>query len=520
MKPLTPLRNILFLNAFLFLNVSLFSQSEYRPDAARTDISGNLRIRFSYSGNVSNTPINGRIIVGFQKDLKKSVTPDFFNPQPSFAMDVKDWKPGETILMDHLNAVKQKDDLEGMDGWYAVQAIMVTSYNTRILTNAIFSPGGIAVTNKNIVYIDKGNMCMPLDLLFNQVPEPPVFKETETVKKVSIRSRLLSDFYGENDSLLAAVILPPSYNMEKDRVYPTVYVFGGWGATIYSGLAYQQKRYGMTGYGSEKIFVYVNHECRSGFHNFCSSETNGPREETFLNELLPYMEKEYRVNRNPASRFLMGQSSGAWAALWLLVNYPDQFGGAYAGSPDPVDFTEFIGTNIYVKDANMYLNNDRTEKRLANLKMDPADSTDKGLPVRDLVDMDRLAGWGEQMYSFDATFSKRGPDGEPFRMFNWDTGKVDPTVAASWEKYDLSRQVARLDKKQKEALQSKIHIYVNEQDLFGLDEPAKCFRDRLMREGIDADIQFFSAAGHDVWTDSLRKEIHEDMDSKLNGISH
>ena len=124
------------------------------------------------------------------------------------------------------------------------------------------------------------------------------------------------------------------------------------------------------------------------------------------------------------------------------------------------------------------------------------------------------------MYSFDATFSKRGPDGEPLHLFNWDTGKVDPTVAASWEKYDLSRQIAKLDKKQKEALQSKIHIYVNEQDLFGLDEPVKRFRDRLMREGIDADIQIFSAAGHDVWTDSLRKEIHEDMDSKLSVISH
>ena len=518
MNHMALLKYIIFIHVFLLLNTSLFSQTEDRSAATITDRHGSLQIRFSYADNISKTPVSGRILVGFQKDLKKSVNPDIFNPQPGFAMDVTDWKPGETMVMDNTNSVKQKDELDALDGWYAVQAIMVTGHDTRILTDAIFRPGGIAVTNKNIVYIDKGNMCMPLDLLFNLAPDPPVFKETETVKKVSIRSELLTDFYGENDSLLAAVILPHSYFLEEDRVYPTVYVFGGWGASIYSGLGYQQKRYGMSGYGSEKIFVYVNHECRSGFHNFCSSETNGPREETFLKELIPFIEKEYRVNREPRTRFLMGQSSGAWAALWLLVNYPDHFGGAYAGSPDPVDFTAFAGTNIYEKGANMYQGKDGTEKRFVNMKLNPADSTDKGLAVRDLVDLDRLAGWGEQMYSFDATFSKRGPDGEPLHLFNWDTGEVDPEVAASWEKYDLSRLVTRLDKIQKKALQSKIRIYVNDQDLFGLDEPAELFRDILAKEGIDADIRIIPAAGHDVWTDSLRKEIHEDMDSKINAI--
>ena len=183
-------------------------------------------------------------------------------------MNAKNWKPGETVVMDRSNSVKQKNDLDEMNGWYAVQAIMVTSHNTRLLTNCIFKAKDIALTNKNIVYLDKGKMCMPLDLLFDRTPDPPVFKETETVKEVRIKSELLTAFYGEKDSLLAAVILPLSYSVDQDRVYPTVYVFGGWGASIYSGLGFQQKRYGMSGYGSEKIFVYVNHECRSGFHNF------------------------------------------------------------------------------------------------------------------------------------------------------------------------------------------------------------------------------------------------------------
>ncbi len=518
MNPMKPAKTFLLLTALLLQNIFLFPQTGDKTQLALTDQSGNLRVRFSYSGNVSQVPINGRILVGFQKDLRKSVNPDIFDPQPAFAMDVKDWKPGETVVMDCFNAVRQKHELDALDGWYAVQAIMVTGHNTRILTDAIFRQGDIAVTNKNIVYVDKGKMCMPLDLLFNLTPGPPVFKETETVRKVSIRSELLTQFYGEEDSLLAAVILPASYQKDEDRVYPTVYIFGGWGACIYSGLGFQQKRYGMSGYGNEKIFVIVNHECRSGFHNFCSSETNGPREETFFGELLPYIEKEYRVNRDPRTRFLAGQSSGAWAALWLLVNYPDRFGGAYAGSPDPVDFTEFVGTNIYEDGANMYFDREGVEKRLPNLRINQSDSTDRGLAVRDLVAIDRLAGWGEQMYSFDATFSRCIPGGGPTHLFDWETGVVDPSVAATWDSYDLSLKITHLDKYHKQALQSKIHIYVNEYDLFDLDEAVKCFRDILDRERIDADIQLFPSTGHDVWTDDLRKEMHHRMDSTLKAI--
>ncbi len=100
------------------------------------------------------------------------------------------------------------------------------------------------------------------------------------------------------------------------------------------------------------------------------------------------------------------------------------------------------------------------------------------------------------MYSFDATFSKRGADGEPLHLFNWETGEVDPYVAASWEKHDLSRLITRMDKKMKQALQSKIHIYVNDHDLFGLNIPVARFRDNLAKEGISADIKIMNAAGH------------------------
>jgi len=473
--------------------------------SAQTD---DFKIRFSFTNAVSKVPVSGRIIVGLHNDTSKPInSPDIFDPQPTFAWDVRDWKPGESIVLDRSNAVCWQGDLDSLNGWYGVQAALKVNRKARGL-----NAQGNAETARNVVFIEKGKMCRPLDLLFNVTPrEPEKFKENEFVKEVNIKSALLARFYGEPDSIQAAVILPGSYFEEEDRLYPSVYVMGGWGSTHYDALPdFQRKRYGMSGFGEEKIFVFINGECRSGYHVFCSSETNGPREETFFQELIPFVEKEYRVDRNPGTRFLMGQSTGAWAGLWLLLKHPDSFGGAYVGSPDPVDFTEFVGTNIYEKNANMFFDLSGGMKYFAT--GGSAEDAFPRIALKDFVAIDRIGGWGGQMYSFDATFSRKGNDGEPRHLFDWSTGKIDPEVAASWESHDLSKVVSGMNRKTRSALKDKIHIYVADNDPFGLDKPVHAFQKILAGKGIGADIRFLPNAGHTVWNDGLRKLIHEDMD--------
>ncbi len=467
-----------------------------------------LRIRFSFTAEVSKSPVNGRIIVGFHRDPSAPINnPDLMELQPTFAWDVRNWQPGEAIVLDGRDAVCWHGDLAALDGWYGVQAALKTNRMARSLRAA-----GNAVTVKNVVYIEKGKMCRPLDLLFN-VPSGGwrEFKESEFLKEANIVSPLLTRFYGEPQTIRAAVILPPSYFRQPERHYPSVYVMGGWGSSHLDALSGEpQKRYGMAGYGEEKIFVFVNGECPSGYHVFCSSETNGPREETFYQELIPFIEKNYRVDHDPATRFLMGQSSGAWASLWLLIRRPDQFGGAYTGSPDPVDFTDFTGTNIYEKNANMFFDA-AGQPKCFTFAAAPGEAPAR-ITLQDFVGLDRIAGWGEQMYSFDAAFSRKGPDGEPLRLCDWETGKIDPQVAASWQSHDLSLVVSGLARQKRSDLQGKIHIYVAEGDPFKLDGPVKKLQRVLSRKGLQADIRFMSNTGHAVWNEELRKSIHENMD--------
>ncbi|MBN1938832.1 MAG: hypothetical protein JW843_04550 [Candidatus Aminicenantes bacterium] len=478
--------------------------------AVKSGEAADLAFRLAYAKTVGKTPVSGRVIIGFQSDPLKSVdTPNPFDPQLSLAWDVRDWKPGDSIVLKRSEAEIWPETLDLPDGWYAVQAVLKVNRKSRSL-----NAEGNAVSNKNVVWIDDESRSRPIDLLVNILARKrPAFKETEFIKEVNFESPLLTRFYGEPESIQAAVILPESYFKNPDKRYPSVYVMGGVGATHFDALSgAPQKRYGMSGFGVEKVFIFINIECRTGWHNFVTSETNGPREESFFQELVPFIEKEYRVDLDPRTRFLTGQSSGAWAALWLLLRQPDQFGAAYAGSPDPVDFTEFTGTNIYEKNANMFVGPDGTLK-----VFNPAAKPNSyGLmTLKDFAAIDRIAGWGEQMDSFDATFSKKGPDGGPRRLFDWHTGAVDPQVASLYAAFDLSRVVSAFSQKQKDLLADKIRIFVAADDDFGLDRPVRAFEKAATAAGLRAGLRFLESGGHAVWTDEVRKAIHEDMDRKI-----
>lgn len=509
---------ILFL--FIFSASVLFSQQDNisksdEPFSVKESPGiNNFKIRFLFTGEVSKTPISGRIIVGFNSDTSKYLkNPDLLDHQPTFAMDVIDWKPGETVILDCSNSICWNGYLDSLNGWYGVQALIKTNKKARTVKGT-----GNAVTVKKNIYVENGKTDIPLDLLFSVTWKgPKKFKETEFVKEVNIKSDLLTNFYGEPDSIQTAVILPSSYFIDNNKIYPSVYVMGGWGSSHFDALYDEpQKRYGMSGFGEEKIFIFVNHECRTGYHVFCSSETNGPREETFFQELIPYIENNYRVSKNPQTRFLMGQSSGAWAGLWLLINNPGMFGGAYVASPDPVDFKDFTGTNIYEKDANMFYDSNGNLKFLIN-------DTSGSLPIvtlKDFTGIDLIAGWGEQMYSFDAAFSIKNPDGEPRHLYDWNTGKVNPEVAASWESHDLSKVVSGLSQDKINLLNGKIHIYVADNDIFGMNRPVHLFKNEVMKKGLTAEILFLEKGGHNIWTDEIRKLIHDDIDKITGSIKN
>ncbi|GAE51428.1 alpha/beta hydrolase [Xanthomonas arboricola] len=310
----------------------------------------------------------------------------------------------------------------------------------------------------------------------------------------SLVSPSLSAFWGRPVSLRARVLTPPGYDAKAATRYPTVYVTHGFGgnynrfaggiAATWSAMAAKQM--------PPMIWVFLDQSTPTGTHEFADSVNNGPWGTALTEELIPSLERQYKMDGNAKGRFLNGHSSGGWATLWLQTRYPKLFGGTWSTSPDSSDFHDFTGPDLYAPNANVYRRPDGSQFPLIR---------DQGKVVADLetfAKLERVLGpYGGQMTSFDWVFSPRGPDGRPVPMFDRDTGKVDPAVVAYWRThYDIAARVAAQWPTLKPDLDGKIHLIVGTADTFYLDGAARKFQAVLDGLGAKSDFRYLEGRTH------------------------
>lgn len=312
-------------------------------------------------------------------------------------------------------------------------------------------------------------------------------------RPLDFASPALGAFRGTPVHLRGWVLLPPGYEAGKDR-YPTVYFTHGFGGnrTYLSGSAAMY--YGAMAEGQipPMIWIFLDESGATGTHEFADSVNNGPWGKALTEELVPWLERQYRMDARPSGRFLTGHSSGGWATLWLQVAYPKVFGGTWSTSPDPSDFRDFTGVDLYAPDANVYRKPDGSAYPLVR---------DKGKVVatfEQFARLERVLGeYGGQMASFDWVFSPRGADGRPVPMFDRDTGAVDPQVVAYWrEHYDIAYKLKTQWPALKPDLDGKIRVIVGDADTFYLDGAAHRLKEVLDGLGARAVVRFVPGRTH------------------------
>ena len=334
------------------------------------------------------------------------------------------------------------------------------------------------------------------------------------LRSVDFISPALSAFWGRPIHIRGWVALPPGYKDGGAR-FPTVYSTGGFGSSLRSAQMSAAGMAGMMAKGdaAPMIWVYLDESSPTGTHEFADSANNGPWGQALTTEFIPWIEKQYAMDAVPSSRFLTGHSSGGWATLWLQVRYPAVFGGSWPTSPDPSDFHDFTGVDLYAPDANVYRD---AEGNAYPLYRDHAKliATFEQFARIEAV----LGEYGGQMGSFDWVFSPKGADGRPEPMFDRATGKVDPAVVAYWhDHYDVANIVTRDWAKLKPDLDGKIHLYVGTADSFYLDGAAHRLQAVFQGLGAHEDITFVADKTHfdlfAVGTDrqALMKSITWDM---------
>lgn len=159
------------------------------------------------------------------------------------------------------------------------------------------------------------------------------------------------------DSLMSAslgeyreiqVYLPPGYDDEEkaDVTYPLIIFLHGANSTpsSYSGFAKAALDNAISSGAIHDVIVAFPNG-RGGVAPFLNpfytnSIANGDYEDFIIDDVIDYMDANYRTDGTAADRAIMGHSMGGYGSMELALKHPDMF-AAVAAHSGPIDFSLF-----------------------------------------------------------------------------------------------------------------------------------------------------------------------------------
>ncbi|MBL4603759.1 MAG: hypothetical protein JKY84_13510, partial [Emcibacteraceae bacterium] len=440
------------------------------------------------------------------------------NPGPKgqliFGLDVVDWQPDTEMTIDNNVLGYPFDSLKDVpSGDYYVQAI-INRYKDFHLSNGKTvslppemgegqkwnrKPGNFYSEPMKITISENGTQNINITMDREIAPiEPP--KDSKYIKHIKMKSEMLSEFWGEDVELGAHVLLPEGFDEHPEAKYPLMIFhghfprdFGGFSETppdpdmepTYSA------RFDWDGYNvyqaqaahdfykqwiSENyprfIIIEIQHATPYYDDSYAvNSASQGPYGDALTYELIPYIEEKFRGIGEGWSRFTYGGSTGGWEALAVQVFYPDEYNGAFAACPDPIDFRAYTSLNIYDDKNAYYYDSDYLKKPR------PGQRDYLGNINYTLAEDNRLEAVigsksrsGRQYDIWEATYSPMGDDGYPVRLWDKLTGEINHEVANYWrENYDLRHIMERDWETLGPKLEGKLNIYVGDMDNYYLN---------------------------------------------------
>ncbi|MGV3591455.1 MAG: alpha/beta hydrolase [Gammaproteobacteria bacterium] len=163
------------------------------------------------------------------------------------------------------------------------------------------------------------------------------------VEQVTVHAASLEDnLNGDSADRAVFIYLPPGYDSNPGKRYPVVYLLHGYGLraerwmTLFNIEAALNTA--MTGNGGgvgtgerAREMIVVNPDCYSFFDGcfYSSSVANGDWERFIAEELVSYVDANYRTLAKRESRGLAGHSMGGYGTLRIGMKRPDVFSAMY-----------------------------------------------------------------------------------------------------------------------------------------------------------------------------------------------
>ncbi len=424
----------------------------------------------TFDANLREQPATGRLILLMAKAGSGADPLDapFWNdPQPICSIAVIGVRPGEAMRIGDVDATFP-GPMSTFDGEYTVRAVLDVDSTTGSFNNC---EANLVSEPVHMTWRSGDDDHYAIALTGHiEVPHP---QETDRVKEVVVHSERLSTFFGRDVMLRAGVVLPSDYAEHPDRQYAAIYHSPGFGGRHFDAWGRGGNHGGL---GEQVINIYVDPDGPNNHHLFVNSVNNGPVGDALVHELIPELERRFRLVAKPEARLLTGHSSGGFTSVWLQVNYPETFGGCWATGPDPVDFRAFQLVNVY-DDENAYVDaegRDRPSVIMGGRTVCTI-RQENGMEYA----LDPTGGAGQQWSSWMACFSKKRANGQPVSIWDLKTGKIDPTLRDYWKKSDVRLILESRWKDIGPLMCERLRIICGDHDNFSLNEAVQLLRESL-----------------------------------------
>ena len=334
--------------------------------------------------------------------------------------------------------------------------------------------------------------------------------DSKYVRHIRIQSDLLSKFWGRPVFIGAEVLVPEGFDEHPEAHYPLMVFHNHYEADFMDFRTAPpdpdlkpdySERFHLAGYNRivqqeayknyqqwiapkfpRFLVIQIDHANPYYDDSYAVNSANlGPYGDAINHELIPAIEKKFRGIGQGWARFTYGGSTGGWEALATQIFYPDDYNGAFAACPDPIDFRAFTVIDLY-KDDNAYElrgAHETLERPAFRTYLGEILATQRGNNRYELALGDHGRS-GEQYDIWQAVYGPVGPDGYPAAIFDKLSGKIDHEVAHYWkDHFDLTNILQRDWPKLGAKLAGKIHLYVGRGDNYFLNDAVYSAEDVL-----------------------------------------
>lgn len=473
-----------------------------------------LQFDVTYPAMLHRKSLQGRLYVILA--TRRSPQPRFqvndsIRTAESFGKQCDHWRPGRTVM---VSAGDLGYPIENMlhvpPGHYYVQALfnVYTTFHRAdgTVVRLPMDEGEGQQWNRK-----PGNLySIPLHLDINPrasgvvhlqltrvIPPLPALHSTRYFRRFRIKSRAVSRFWGRPMYISGMVLLPHGWYSHPKAHYPLILYEGHfqrdfaipipmrtqpppvklkrWPATVAS---YEYRLYRNWKSGRLPHVLILITDTPNPYYDDAyavNSANIGPYGHAIVHEVIPFVEKKYRGIGKPWARALFGFSTGGWESLALQIFYPDEFNGAWAACPDPVNFHAFMDVNLY-RDQNAYWRLGPFS-RVSRPSARRTDGTVITTMAREMLRERVLGSEGRSSRQFDAwqaVFGPVGKNGYPAPIWNPRTGRIHRKIAMYWRShYDLCHYLKTHWRKIGPLLKGKIHVTVGTMDTFYLNNAVR-----------------------------------------------